>query len=109
MVITRKQGKKTFPHVVNVLLGADLDSRLTKCIQNEVIDNVIFLLEMTYDDISNIHYRDKNGEKIDADNSEKNLIRILQAYNKYRNDLGDPIHDWLSVTQEMFNKYRTEV
>ena len=40
----------------------------------------MFLLEMTADDISNMHYRDKNGDEIDAANFERNLIRILQSY-----------------------------
>ena len=46
-----------------------------------------------------------NPQVIDLPKGSKNDIRIFQRYITYRNGIGKPIDNWLSITQHDINRY----
>ena len=110
--LTKVERQAALSHVLEIL-DHDENSPLTLCLKAssiEYIDNFIslphsFIHTMTYQQVS----KDSDGNNIttsvDVPYGYKNHVRVVQGYVSYRMNIGKPIDDWLTVTEEDIFKY----
>jgi hypothetical protein len=83
------------------------DSRLGKSLSCSGLNSVRSLLELKNDAINNLYFINEAGDKVKPFSWEQGCIRILQSYTNHRSDTCNPIYDWMSITPEMYDEYRS--
>ena len=102
--LTRSQGMAAFDHVMGNVLGRPI---LKSALESEGIQDIYALLMIDEATIDNLVYSDEEGSTTSPlPRGDKNLIKVFLGYYKYRSAIGDPIDDWLLVTEEHFNEFR---
>ena len=101
-------------HVLSILYH-DSDSPLTLCLQQYPCLNVEDLATLPTHEINTLTYTPSTKTQdgfsltpimIDLPKGFKNAIHSFQGYVTYRHDIGEPLDDWLSITQQDIDQYR---
>ena len=101
-------------HILSILYH-DSDSPLTLCLQQYPCLNVEDLATLPTHEINTMTYTPSTKTQdefsltpimIDLPKGFKNDIHSFQGYVTYRNDIGEPLDDWLSITQQDIDQYR---
>jgi mRNA-degrading endonuclease HigB of HigAB toxin-antitoxin module len=61
---------------------------------------------MPYDDILNLTYTDNQRDEVPVGKGDKYRLRIIKFYHLHQITAGDPIEDWLALTQDEYHEYR---
>ncbi len=110
MVLTATQAKAAYQHVIENVLGKQTDSPLSLALKHDGLDNLYAFLNINDADIDDLKYDKPDGSATDVkvNKGDKQIICIFHLYIKHRSNSGNPINDdWLSVTKDMFNEYRS--
>jgi len=108
MPLTRTKNAVAFDHVLNVVFGVLKDDPLYKALEKSGDTNIRDMISLDETDIGSLTY-DKSATETDLPLSrhDKALLHIFKCYILHCNLIGSPIgEDWLSITQEDFDKYR---
>ena len=93
-----------FDHVMGDVLGRPI---LKAALESEGIQDIYALLTIDETTINGLVYSDEEGTTTaPLPRGDKNLIRVFLGYYRYRSGIGDPIEDWLTVTEAGFNEFR---
>jgi len=106
--MTRTKITAAFDHVLNVIFGVLKDDPLYKALEKSGDTDIRDIISLDETDIGSLTY-DKSATETDLPLSrhDKALLHIFKCYILHRNLIGSPIgEDWLSITQEDFDKYR---
>ena len=109
--LTREEAKNALRHVLVSVFGYDKDCNLAKALDRYAgrTANILDVINMRNDDIDNLAYPGENDQITEFAHGDRGLIRMIKSYHTSRKDAGDPIgKDWVKVTREMFDHYRTE-
>ena len=109
---TRAGQNAIMKHVLQQVLQQVEDSPLAKALSKGGYDIIADILAMSNADIDILDYDETDQANIVTLQllpARKNLIRALQAFVRYRQSIGTPIHDFLSVTAAEFNEYRVSL
>ena len=126
-VRTRQQriddSARAFTFVIEELFLSKMDGTIALCLleANEQILDARSILNMTEEDINDLHYfkeqiikSEVKGEddivtttRVNAVSGHKGMIRLLKDYITYKDQSGDPPNnDWSNIDPEEFNRFR---
>ena len=93
-----------FDHVMENVLGRAV---LRSALESEGIQDIYALLTLDEETIDALSHSDEEGTtSLPLPRGDRNLIKVFLGYYRYRSATGDPIDDWLQVTEEGFNEFR---
>ena len=93
-----------FDHIMENVLGRSL---LKSSLESEGIQDIYALLTLDEGTIDALSYSDDEGTtSLPLPRGDRNLIKVFLGYYRYRSVTGNPIDDWLQVTEEGFNAFR---
>ena len=102
--LTRSQGIAAFEHIMDNVLGRPM---VRTALEAEGIQDIYALLTVEEALIDALVYSDSEGTTtIPLSRGDKNLVKVFLRYCTYCSVIGDPINDWLLVTEEGFNEFR---
>ncbi len=96
-----------FDHVLNVVFGVPKDGPLYKALVKSGDTDIRDIISLDEADIDSLTYDKSDTETyVPLSRHDKALIHIFRCYILHCNSIGSPIgEDWLSITQEDFDKY----
>ena len=108
MVITRPQARKAFNHILDVVFEQGDGTPLKSSLIDDAIDDIFSLVSIDSDTINDLTYASPTDPKqrLPVVKGAKSLIRLFQEYVIHCNQGGNPINDWLQVTQQSFDEFR---
>ena len=111
MVLTRKEGKVAFNHILDTVLGRGDGTPLKSALDEEGIDDIFGLTMLTDAAIDSLQYKDaSNNNAVTAVKlGDKLLLQCFLSYVSHRHSEGVPISDnWDQVSQGEFDAYRID-
>jgi hypothetical protein len=106
MVFTRADGNFALAHVIeNVFEPLDNHPLHTILLQAGGIVEIGNVLTMPYGNILDLTYCDDQGNEHLVGKGDKYRLWIIKYYHHYWITAGDPIEDWLTLTQEEHHEY----
>ena len=108
MVLTRKEAKDAFNHILDEVIGCSDESHLKTSLVFAGIRDIYDLATIDAETINQLTYPDSNDKKIciDVSKGDKSLIRVFGDYIVYHLTNNTPIDDdWTEVTQADFDSF----
>ena len=108
MVLTRKEAKEAFNHILDEVIGRSDESHLKSSLVFAGIRDIYDLAAIDTETINQLTYPDTNNKKIRIEVSKgvKSLIRVFGDYIAYRISNNIPIDDdWTEVSQADFDSF----
>jgi len=106
MVLSRKKRKEALSYVLKEVLECENDEPLATSLKQNGIEDISFLICMSYHDINSMDYVSDKGICKDLDEERKTDLHTFQAFyhHKLLSDklVGD---NWFEVTPKEFDKY----
>jgi len=109
MVLTRREAKLAFTHVLDVVLGRGDGTPLKSSLIEEGIEDIFSLTSLDEIAIHGLKYKDINDNNAlkSLRLSDRMLLKCFLHYIIHKDNEGDPINDsWTSITQESFDEFR---
>ena len=106
MVFTRADGKLALTHVIKNVFQLPINHQLPTALTQAGIVEIGDVLSVPFDDILDLTYTDNHGNEVPVGKSDTYRLRIIKYYHHHRSSAGNPIEDWLTLTQEEYHVYR---
>ena len=111
MVLTRREARTAYTHVLDHVLGRADGTPLKTALAQEGVDDIFQLVNMDNATIHNLEYADStNNNAITAVKmAEKMLLKCFINFVAVRHNEGNPIgDDWTLITQLEFDLFRID-
>ena len=101
-------GKQALEYALLTLLNQKDDSTLVAALKNAGHETIDDVLALTEEQLEALEYKDSNGDSQRLRGAQRNLIRILVAFDRMKKNAGQPIYpeDWPKVDEKAFYEFR---
>jgi hypothetical protein len=106
MVLTRREAKKAYTHILHNVLGRADGTPLQLAFEEEGIEDIFGLINLDAPTINNLQYSDSNNNNAITNfrTGDKMLLKCFLSYIQVRHTEGNPIiDDWDQITQAYFD------
>jgi hypothetical protein len=111
MVLTQKEAKQAYNHILDNVLGRSDGTALKSSLYEEGIEDIFDLINLSHATINCLSYKDTSNNNIVTPIrlGDKILLRCFANYVANCHLEGNPIiDDWSMVTQEDFDSFRID-